>query len=223
MSFLRPPGGSGWGLTHLCDPTPWVRDRIDGPRQAGVLAVSRGVSCSHVILEEAEAEAAAKSQGTGADARAAWRGHLPLSEGLFVVEGGDSGEIVTGLRSLVDTATETAGPLATESHGPAVIHRLAKDWWEGHPNRSDARLAITLIARDGGELRALAQSAADQLEREDDPSDRSAGRVFFSRDPPWAEGRIGLRLPRIRKPIRRHGTGALSPMAGDPACSGPRE
>jgi len=189
------PGGRGWGLTHLCDPTPWVRDRIDGPRRAGVLAVSRGVSCSHVILEEAEAEATAKSRGTGADARAAWRGDLPLSEGLFVVEGSDSGEIVTGLRSLVDAATETAGALATESHGPAVIHRFAKDWWERHPNRSDARLAITLIARDTAELSALAQSAADQLEREDDPSDRSAGRVFFSRDPLGPKGKLAFVYP----------------------------
>ena len=193
--FPAAHGGRGWGLTHLCDPTPWVRDRVDGPRRAGVLAVSRGVSCSHVILEEAEAEATAKSQGTGADARAAWRGDLPLSEGIFVVEGSDSGEIVTGLRSLVDAATETAGALATESHGPAVIHRLARDWWEGHPNRPDARLAITLIARDGGELRALAQSAADQLEREDDPSDRSAGRVFFSRDPLGPKGELAFVYP----------------------------
>ena len=193
-------GGRGWEFTHLCDPTPWVRDRVDGRRRTGVLAVSRGASCSHVILEEAEAEAAeaeaaAESPRTGTDARAAWRGDLPLHEGLFVVEGGDSGELVAGLRSLMDAGTETAGPRATESHGPAVIHRLAKDWWERHPNRSNARLAITLIARDTAELSALAQSAADQLEREDDPSDRSAGRVFFSRDPLGPKGELAFVYP----------------------------
>ena len=192
------PKGRGSGLTHLCDPTPWVRDRVDGPRRTGVLAVSRGASCSHVILEEAEAEAAeagAEAPRTGTDARAAWRGGLPLTEGLFVVEGGDSGKIVAGLQSLVDAATETAGPPATERHRPAVIHRLAKDWWERHPNRPDARLAITLIARDTAELSALAQSAADQLERENDPSDRSAGRVFFSRDPLGPKGELAFVYP----------------------------
>jgi len=194
---VRPaaPGGSRSGLTSLRDPTPWVRDRVDGPRRSGVLAVSRGVSCSHVILEEAEAGAATESPRTGANTRVAWRGDLPLNEGLFVVEGGDSGEIVAGLRSLIDAANETAGPLATETPGPAFIHRLAKDWWEGHPNRPDARLAITLIARDTGELRDLAQSAADQLEREDDPSDRSAGRVFFSHDPLGPKGDLAFVYP----------------------------
>ncbi len=58
-------GSDGRGrLTSLSEPTPWVRDRIDGPRRTGVLAVSRGVSCSHVILEEAEAEGAAESPQT---------------------------------------------------------------------------------------------------------------------------------------------------------------
>ena len=189
------PRGRGVGLTSLRDPTPWVRDRVDGPRRAGVLAVSRGVSCSHVILEEAEAGAAAESLRTGANTRVAWRGDPPLSEGLFVVEGGDSGEIVAGLRSLIDAANETAGPVATETHGPGFIHRLAKDWWVGHPDCPDARLAITLIARDTGELRELAQSAADQLEREEDPSDRSAGRVFFSHDPLGPKGDLAFVYP----------------------------
>ncbi len=182
------PAGSGWGLTSLSDRTPWVRDRIDGPRRCGVLAVSRGNSCSHVILEEPEAEAAAESPRTGADAQAAWRSDLALSEGLFVVEGADIGEIVTGLRSLTDAATDTAGPAG-------AIHWLAKDWWDGHPSRPDAPLAITLIARDIDELRALARSAADQLEREDDPSDRSAGRVFFSRDPLGPKGELAFVYP----------------------------
>ena len=222
------PKGRGWGLTHLCDPTPWVRDRVDGPRRAGVLAVSRGASCSHVILEEleaekAEAEAEAESPRTETDARAAWRGDLPLNEGLFVVEGGDSGEIVAGLQSLVDAATETAGPRATESHRPAVIHRLAKDWWERHPNRPDARLAITLIAREyrrverpGSVCRGPARAGGELIGPEHWP------RIFLA-GPPWAKGRIGLRLPRLRKPIRRRGTRTLSPMAGDPACSRPWE
>ena len=173
--------------------------------------------------EKAEAEAEAESPRTKTDARAAWRGDLPLNEGLFVVEGGDSGEIMAGLRSLMDVATETAEPRATESHRPAVIHRLAKDWWERHPNRLDARLAITLIARDTAELSALAQSAADQLEREDEPIGPERWPRIFLAGPPWAKGRIGLRLPRLRKPIRRHGTRTLSPMAGDPACSRPWE
>jgi len=188
------PGANGGGLTALGDPTPWVRDRVDGPRRTGVLAISRGGSCSHVILEEPGAGVAtetlrslAKSQNSPADAPLTRPGLLPLTEGLFVVEGDDTEAIVTGLRSLTDAGTDTVGS--------AAIHRLARGWWLDHPGRSDAQLAITLIARDAGQLRTLAQSAADQLEREEDPSDRSAGRVFFSRDPLGPRGELAFVYP----------------------------
>ena len=181
------PGGSAGWLTALGEPTPWVRDRIDGPRRTGVLVVSRGGSCSHVILEEPTAEAAAKASKTGADGPLAWGGDPPLSAGLFVVEGDDTEEIVAGLGSLTDAATDTPGS--------AAIHRLAKDWWLDHPGRPDASLAITLIARDAGELRALAQSTSDQIERQEDPSDRSGGRVFFSRDPLGPNGGLAFVYP----------------------------
>ena len=175
------PGANSDGLTALGDPTPWVRDRVDGSRRTGVLAVSRGGSCSHVILEEPE------SQRTSAAAPLSWQGFLTMSEGLFVVDGGDTEEIVAGLQSLTQAATDAVGS--------AAIHRLAREWWLEHPGRSDAQLAITLIARDAGELRTLAQSAADQLEREEDPSDRSAGRVFFSRDPLGPKGELAFVYP----------------------------
>jgi len=175
------PGANGGGLTALGDPTPWVRDRVDGPRRTGVLAISRGGSCSHVILEEPE------SQRTSATAPPSWQGSLPLSEGLFVVDGDDTEKIVVGLRSLTDAATDPVGS--------AAIHRLVREWWLEHPGRPDAQLAITLIARDAGELRTLARSAADQLEREEDPSDRSAGRVFFSRDPLGPKGELAFVYP----------------------------
>ena len=161
---VLPPALGGHGQA-----TPWARDRVDGPRRTGVLAVSRGESSSHVILEEFEAEAARESP--------------ELSEGLFVVEGDDIAEIVVGLRELADTGTE------------AGIHQFAKGWWEDHPSRPAARFAITLIARDVGELGVLGQSAADQLERGDDPSDRSAGRVFFSRDPLGPKGELAFVYP----------------------------
>ena len=206
------PGDRGTALTQLGDPTPWVRDRVDGPRRTGVLAVSRGGSCSHAILEEAAAEPAPKSPKIGADARAAaWPSDLPLSEGLFVVEGDDCAEIVAGLRGLTATATEAAtdpanGRATDTANDPAsdpatdtvrrgVIHRLAKGWWEGNTSRPDALLAITLISGDAGELRALAQSAADEIERGDDPTDRIASRVFFSREPLGPKGELAFVYP----------------------------
>ena len=214
------PGGSDRGRTPRGDPTPWVRDRVDGPRRSGVLAVSRGESCSYVILEEPQLETTPKSPRPAADERSeAWRGDLPLSEGLFVVEGDEVAQIVAGLRALADGATNSASdapansatdtaPEATTGNagnntsqttadtvGPGAIHRLAKQRWEAHLGRSDAQLAVTLIVRDARELRALCRSAADQLERGDDPSDRSAGRVFFSPDPLGPKGELAFVYP----------------------------
>ena len=190
------PGGRAGGLTALGEPTPWVRDRVDGPRRTGVVAVSRAGSCSYVILEEPGAGAAVGSQTTPAKSPSTppraplERPHdQPLSEGLFVVEGSDTGDIVAGLRGLTDAVTDS------ERVGSTAIHRLAWDSWLDHPSRPDAPLAITLIARDARELRALAQSAADQIEQQNDPSDRSAGRVFFSPHPLGPEGELAFVYP----------------------------
>ena len=173
--------------------TPWVRDRIEGPRRTGVLAVSRGVSCAHVILEEAEAaasttaEAAASTTAASAPASLRSRGAPRLKEGLFVIEGDNRGDLVGGLLELLESANETARP--------AAIDALAKVWYEDHPSRPDASLCIALIARHTDEVKALARSAADQFERGDDPSDRSAGRVFFSRDPLGPDGGLAFVYP----------------------------
>ena len=107
------------------------------------------------------------------------------------MEGDDRGELVAGLRGLTDAASDTA----LDTTGPPTIHRLAKDWWEGHPSRPEAPLAIALIARDPGELSALAQTAVGQLEREEDPSDKGAGRVFFSGDPLGPKGELAFVYP----------------------------
>ena len=176
--------------------TPWVRDRIEGPRQTGVLAVSRGGSCSHVILEESEPEAAT-APTIGPDAR----GGPCLDEGLFVVEGHNREQVVQGLRKLAGAAIRDGQPDS--------IHDLARDWWEGHPSRPEARLGIALIARDANELRSLAQSAVDKLEQETDPSDRSAGRVFFSQDPLGLKGELAFVYP---------GSGSQYPGMGREIC-----
>ena len=214
------PGHSDTGRNPRGDPTPWVRDRVDGPRRSGALAVSRGESCSYVILEEPQPEATPKSPRPAANERSeAWRGDLPLNEGLFVVEGDEVAQIVADLRALADgapnlaadapanSATGTAPEATTgnagnntsettaDTVGLGAIHRLAKERWEAHPGRSDARLAVTLIVRDASELRALCRSTADQLERGDDPSDRSAGRVFFSPDPLGPKGELAFVYP----------------------------
>ena len=179
-------------LTPLTDSRPWVLDRSEGPRRAGVLAVSRGGSCSHVVLEE--------STGTAREEeRASPLG--PLSEGLFVVEGDDDRAVVAGLRRLADFVTGAGRPLADPKpeSGPDPcrprISDLSRLWWMEEPLRPEAKQAVALVARDADEAVSLARNAAGGIAAGADPSDRSAGRVFFTREPLGHEGRLAFVYP----------------------------
>ena len=170
-------------LTPLSSSRPWVRDRGDGPRRAGVLSGSRGGSWSHVVLEELEGAAREEERSSPLG---------PLDEGLFVVGGNDDRAVAAGLRHLADFVADAhEGPTV----GALPVHALARRWWEAVPLRRDAGRAIALVARDAGEVETLARSAADQIEVGADPSDRSAGRVFFSREPLGPEGRLAFVYP----------------------------
>ena len=167
------------GLVPLSDSRPWVCDRSDGPRRAAVLAVSRGGSCSHVLLEESTAPVPEEERSSPLG---------PLSEGLFVVEGDDDDSVVAGLRRL-------AAFVVTEQTAATNVSDLARLWWASEPLRPEADRAIALVARDAAEIETLSRAAADQVESGDDPSNRSAGRVFFTREPLSREGHVAFVYP----------------------------
>jgi acyl transferase domain-containing protein/3-hydroxymyristoyl/3-hydroxydecanoyl-(acyl carrier protein) dehydratase len=126
-------------------PLPWLRDRIAGPRRAGVSALSTDGNCVHVILEgvdrPASAHAAERRQPLGA-----------RSEALFAVEADDMAGLARGLDALVEHAT------AAHPTGGA-IEALARSWWArtgSHPGR---RSAVTILARDAATLARRAAEA----------------------------------------------------------------
>ena len=168
--------GSG-ELTHLPEPHPWLRDRIDGPRRAGVLALARSGACAHVVLEESD-------NGARKDDSAQPLG--PMPEGLFVVEADDADGLTVGLRRLSAFASGAEDRPAAD---------LAESWWQEWPLRPEVALAVTVVARNAAELASLARAAADQMERGEDPSDGSLGRIFFAPQPLGPRGGLAFVYP----------------------------
>ncbi len=164
---------------------PWVRDRADGPRRAGVSSLSVDGNCVHVVLEEHE------SAGTSVPP-------VPVSavsdpEGLFTVSGDDTSSLLdrlNGLRSWLMT---------TDSRG---INTLAGRWLEANKSRPSAALAVALVARNRAELleqidaasRSLRERPAQPLPAPDWPP-TLRDRVFYSPRPLGREGELALVFP----------------------------
>ena len=165
------------GLTHLAEPHPWLRDRIDGPRRAGVLTLARSGACTYVVLQGSD-------HGAREDDSAQPLG--PTPEGLFVVEADDADGLTAGLQSLLAFASDG-------ENQPAAA--LAESWWRQQPLRPEARLAVALVARGASQLENLARAAADQMKRGKDPSERSAGRIFFAGEPLGPGGELAFVYP----------------------------
>jgi acyl transferase domain-containing protein len=128
-------------VTLAPNPLPWLRDRVKGPRRAGVSASSVDGNCVHVVLEGWEAA----SNTDRLDRR------QPLgqaNEALFVVTGADPGVLVRSLEELQRLAQEDNSP----------IQRLAGKWWRSHGSKSSGGRVAVLVARDCEELVRLADA-----------------------------------------------------------------
>jgi len=148
-------------------PQYWLRDRADGPRRAGVSAMSVDGNCLHVVMEAASSSPLSTAAMGPEDDR-----RQPLGapdEALFAVSADD----VAALLERLDELSHF-----TELHATDGAEPLARRWWS---TRSDARaLSVAIIARDGGELRELVALAREHVQT----GRASAGeRVFYSPQP----------------------------------------
>jgi acyl transferase domain-containing protein/3-hydroxymyristoyl/3-hydroxydecanoyl-(acyl carrier protein) dehydratase len=144
---------------------PWLHDRGDGPRRAGVSAFGVG-TWVHVVLE-------GRDQAPRPD-------HLrPLGahpEALFAVAGDNPGALLAGLDQLRSFA---------DTHPRCSAEALARRW-----RPAAGRLAVCLLPRDRAELLALIETARASLAgdpRQALPAPTlSAGareRIFYSPEP----------------------------------------
>ena len=166
-------------------PRYWLRNRADGPRRAGVNALSVDGSTGHAILEEYV------GVGAGADATDRLQPLGARKEGLFVIEANNVPALIVGLNRLRSHA---------EQHERADIETLARMWWKENREDTQKPRAVALVARDVRELLELIDAAQRHLGASpeqryvgDDPIRRD--RIFYAPDPLGTAGHVAFVFP----------------------------
>ena len=186
--FERPSAPDAWrdSSFHMpIRPLAWLRDRVDGPRCAGVSVMTLDGGCAHVVLEGVERHAAAhavdRAQPLGSKDQA-----------LFGVCGSDAAELLAGLSALRTLATGTHGEPGRHDD----IENLAR---RSHTQRISASnsgaLGVAIVATDPDDLRRAIAVAEHGVRT--GPSTAMDGRagVFYSPQPLGLHGEVAFVFP----------------------------
>ena len=160
-------------------PLPWLRDRANGPRRAGVSAMGADGSCLHAVLEGVEHAAGAhgveRTQPLGA-----------RSEALFTVTAQNAAGLSAALAELEAYA---------RTNDSVGIEALARSWVGlGHTAVGQA-LAVSVIASDISSLTSKAREARTSISTM--PSRALDGRtgIYYTPQPIGASGEVAFVYP----------------------------
>ncbi|MBJ6726279.1 polyketide synthase [Geomesophilobacter sediminis] len=178
------PAMNGDGPLYLPrTPRYWLRNRVEGPRHAGVSVFSVDGNCAHVVLEGCDA-----NPERSVEERVAPLG--PGSEFLFTISGADSAELQERLKALREKLSVSSA---------ADLPALARGWQESEQPRSAKALAVSFVARSREDAIALVDLGAKRVLQGDDeeipchPSLRD--RLFYTTRPIGRKGKIGFVFP----------------------------
>ncbi len=169
-----------WGETfHLPRfPQSWLRDRAEGPRRAGVSAMTIDGLCGHVVLEAveqtAETFAVERRQPLGARRPA-----------IFAVEGDDVAALSAGLDALQAFLNHHEGP----------IEFLARAWYRQYHAKRKHRRAIAVLAGDAEQLRSATAAARYALRNDPDTAIEGRDGIYYSPDPLADHGELAFVFP----------------------------
>ena len=185
------PAESDWYPGRLA----FFQFRRNGERRRYRIASRHNqISQSQIFFQEAEAQTSSIVEAE----RRRPIGELPL--GLFVVDGGSTGEL---LATLDELARMVAGSsLSAES--------LAVRWFHRRPPKSDQPLAITIVASSSDELVKNIERARDTLRGSASPDEQFSQQVFFSSNPLARQGRVAFVFPGSGSVFCRMGRTLLS-------------
>ncbi len=187
-SFQSPPDDQ-WQSNRFhipASPGYWVRNRTQGPRHAGVGAVTADGNVMHTIVEAYEYPLTASVPDRICQER-----KYPLglnSFGLFAVEAGSGDALIERLNDL-----NGAAELWRDQQIP--IESAARHWYDRDGRHPEQEYGIALVARDLSHLRDIITDAAAAVSTGTPRQMNSTGGVSYSPDPLGADGDIAFVYP----------------------------
>ena len=188
QEVLPPLAGFESGVENVWDerafhfprlPQVWLRDRIDGPRRAGVSAMSSDGTCTHVVLEGAEHDATTsmveRRQPLGARGQAVFAAGAEDAAGLRAE--------LDALHSFLDGRTGN-------------IERIARAWHAETGRRvAQAARVVAIVADDVVRLRRALVEAKQRLTTQpEEPLDGGDGSFYYP-EPLGKSGEVAFVFP----------------------------
>ncbi len=159
-------------------PSHWLRNRIAGPRRAGISSFSVDGTCAHVVLE-ACAQSDTRSNFSAA-------GPKPISvDRIFVVEGDDTESIIKGINSLRKDL------IVSQNRD---FGELAEHWFNSTGMRPREKLGLAIVSSDISETIELLDKTRVSLEKEI-PGQGLPERVYFNPSPLGNTGKLAFVFP----------------------------
>ncbi|OQY58580.1 MAG: hypothetical protein B6245_11130, partial [Desulfobacteraceae bacterium 4572_88] len=167
-------------------PQFWMRNRADGPRRACVSTTTSDGNCAHAILEGFEYAGSEQVPAKVIRERKRPLGLCPF--GLFIVEGDDKNELITGLDALLTSHFS----LLTST---APIESLALDWYRQNGVNPQKKHAVSIVAGDVSQLEKQVAAAKDAVLSDTPQNIRGSEGVCYTPNPLGESGEIAFVFP----------------------------
>lgn len=145
----------------------WLRNKIDGPRQAAVSAFSIDGNCMHAILEEAEQNSGTAITHTN---EILFTFRAETKEGLL--------EKINQLDSLINSEQD--------------IHGLAKNWWLANKDEKEKEFTAAIVTNSNNELTDALRKLQGAIEKNESTN---TNEIYFSSTPLGKEGKLAFVYP----------------------------
>ena len=168
------------------EPQYWLRNRVQGPRTAGVSSFTIDGNYYHVVLQALENEEILSPEVQLLNEKARVYPAGEPAESLFVIGGINACDVRERLAALKNMAERP-------------IRELAREYWQHYAPRDDAKTFAAIVADSGDTLQRRAEIALNHLyNHENKPL--TAGpeiqdRIFYNPQPGAFTGKIAFAFP----------------------------